>query len=162
MERQPHKDFLDRTFQVGIVLKGLDGVLELVGGVALLVTSPETINRIAFALTRQELSADPHDFIANHILRTARGLTGASVVFGAVYLITHGAAKVVLVGALFAGRLWAYPWMIAFLVAFIVYQLYRIAIRPTAGMVLLTVFDVFVVWLTLREYGKQRALARSP
>ena len=162
MERQPHKDLLDRTFQIGIVLKGLDGLLELLAGAALIVISPTTINRVAFTLTRQELSEDPHDFIASHVLQTARGLTGASVLFGAFYLISHGTAKVVLVTALFLGKLWAYPWLIAFLGAFIVYQLYRIVIRPTTGMVALTVFDVFVVWLTWREYGKQSALARAP
>jgi uncharacterized membrane protein len=35
------KDLLDRTFAIGILLKGLDGVLELIGGALLLVVSPQ-------------------------------------------------------------------------------------------------------------------------
>ena len=39
---------------------------------------------------------------------------------------------------------------------FIAYQLYRLAYRLTLGLSLLTVFDVFVVWLTWREYKARR------
>lgn len=147
---------LDRAFAVGIVLKGLDGVLELVGGVLLLFVSPATINRLVAALTEHELSEDPRDFIASRLLHAAHGLTGHAVLFGAVYLLAHGLVKVVLVVALLRNQLWAYPWMIAFLLAFIGYQLYRIVLHPTAGLIALTVFDAIVVWLTYREYRKQR------
>jgi uncharacterized membrane protein len=40
------RDLLDQTFEVGIILKGLDGVLEVIGGLLLLVVSvvsPATI-----------------------------------------------------------------------------------------------------------------------
>src|SRR5579859_5424885 len=59
-------DLLDRAFLIGIVLKGLDGVLEVAGGILLLLVSPGTIDRITGALTQHELSEDPHDFLANH------------------------------------------------------------------------------------------------
>jgi hypothetical protein len=39
-------DLLDRAFAVGIILKGLDGVLEVVGGVLLLIVNPTTIDRL--------------------------------------------------------------------------------------------------------------------
>ena len=42
-------------------------------------------------------------------------------------------------------------------VAVIGYQLYRLALQPTAGVGLLTIFDAYIVWPTYREYGKQRA-----
>lgn len=151
------KDLLDRTFEIGIILKGLDGLLELVGGVLLLLVSPATINRFIAGLTQHELSEDPNDLIATHLLRLAHGLTGSAVRFAAAYLLLHGIVKVVLVGALLRNKLWAYPWMIGFLIVFIAYQLYRITLAPTAGLVALTVFDAFVAWLTLREYRKQPA-----
>jgi hypothetical protein len=34
------RDFLDWVFELGIVLKGLNGLLELMGGVLLLIVSP--------------------------------------------------------------------------------------------------------------------------
>lgn len=150
------KDLLDRTFEVAIILKGLDGVLEVAGGLILLVVSPATINRIVTTLTQHELSQDPHDFVATHLVNSAHGLTRGSVLFASLYLMSHGAVKIVLVAALLRNRLWAYPWMIAFLVLFIVYQVYRMTLAPSAGLAALTAFDLFVVWLTYREYQKQR------
>jgi uncharacterized membrane protein len=154
------KDLLDRTFEVGIILKGIDGVLEVIGGFLLLVVTPATINRIVTTLTQHELSQDPHDFIATHLLKTAHGLTSSSVIFGALYLLSHGVVKIVLVVALLKNKLWAYPWMIAFLGVFIIYQVYRLSFKPSFGLTALTVFDVFIAWLTYREYRKQLAAAR--
>jgi uncharacterized membrane protein len=152
------QDLLDRAFLVGIILKGLDGVLEVFGGLLLLVVSPETIAGLVKSLTQHELSEDPHDFLATHLIHVTGGLTGASLRFGAAYLLVHGVIKIVLVAALLRNQLWAYPWTIAFLIAFIVYQLYRLTFAPSAGLVGLTVFDAIVTWLAIREYQKQRAL----
>jgi uncharacterized membrane protein len=150
------RDSLDRLFEIGIILKGLDGIFETIGGLLLLAVSPVTINHLTAWLTQHELSEDPHDFIANHLLRYAHGLTGSAVTFAAVYLLLHGVTKVVLVIALLRNQIWAYPWMIAFLLIFIGYQLYRIALSPTLGLSVLTAFDAFIVWLTWREWRKQR------
>src|SRR5579872_1903687 len=106
-------DLLDRAFLIGIILKGLDGLLEVGGGVLLLVVSPSTIVGISKALTQHELSEDPHDFLATHLLHASGALTGASLSFGAVYLVSHGLVKIVLVAALLRNKIWAYPWMIA-------------------------------------------------
>ena len=151
------RDLLDTTFEVSIILKGLDGLLELVGGVLLLAVSPATINHVIARLTQHELSEDPHDLIATRLLHFGNGLTGSAVRFAAVYLLVHGIVKVFLIVALLRNKLWAYPWLIITLVVFIVYQLYRIALVPTVGLIALTVFDAFVVWLTWREWQKQRA-----
>jgi hypothetical protein len=94
------RDLLDQTFEVGIILKGLDGLFEVIGGLLLLVVSPATIDRLITSLTQHELSEDPHDVLATHLLRTAHGLTGSAVLFGAIYLLAHGLVKVILVTAL--------------------------------------------------------------
>jgi uncharacterized membrane protein len=154
------RGLLDQTFEVGIVLKGLDGVLEVIGGLLLLVVSPATIDRVVTSLTQHELSEDPHDVLATHLLKTAHGLTGSAVLFGAVYLLAHGLVKVILVAALLKNQLWAYPWTIVFLGVFIVYQLYRLSLRASVGLAALTVFDAVIAWLTYREYRKQLALTR--
>ena len=153
------RDLLDQTFEVGIILKGLDGVLEVLGGLLLLMVSPATFNRVVTSLTQHELSEDPHDILANHLLKTAHGLTGSAVLFGAVYLLAHGLVKVILVVALLKNQLWAYPWTIGFLGVFIVYQLYRLSLNPSVGLTALTIFDAAIAWLTYREYRKQLTVA---
>ena len=153
------RDPLDRLFEIGIILKGLDGILETIGGLLLLAVTPATIDTLAARLTQHELSEDPHDFIANHLLRFTHGLTGTAVTFAAVYLLLHGITKTVLVAALLRNQIWAYPWMLGFLLIFIGYQLYRIALSPTFSLSALTIFDAFIVWLTWREWRKQSAKA---
>ena len=68
----------------------------------------------------------------------------------------------VLVIALLLNKMWAYPWMIAVLIVFIGYQLYRIALNPAVGLIVLTVFDLIIVALTWREYGQQRRRRLNP
>lgn len=148
---------LDRTFRISVALKGLDGVLEVIGGIALLFVSPATLQSWARSLTAHELAQDPHDFVARHLLHSASQLSHSTTLFGAVYLLTHGIAKVVLVVAVLRGQLWAYPWMIALLGVFIVYQIYRLSYRISIGLLLLTLFDVFVVVLTVLEYRRKRS-----
>jgi uncharacterized membrane protein len=132
----------------------------VIGGLLLLLVSPATIDRVVTSLTQHELSEDPHDLIATHLLKTAHGLTGSAVLFGAIYLLSHGAVKIILVAALLNNELWAYPWMIVFLGLFIAYQIYRLSFKPSVGLTLLTLFDAAVAWLTYREYRKQLALAQ--
>ena len=150
-------DWLDWLFRVGLGIKGLDGLLELTGGVLLLVTSEATLAGWVTALTQHELSEDPGDLVATSLQDAVSGLSGSAGTFAAWYLLGHGVVKVVLVAAVLSNRLWAYPWMIAFLVLFIAYQAYRFALGPSIGLALLTAFDVLIVWLTYREYGRQRS-----
>jgi uncharacterized membrane protein len=126
-------DLLDRAFAVGIIVKGLDDVLEVVGGILLLVVSPTTIDQLSRFLTQHELSEDTHDFLATHLLHAAGSLTGSSLEFGALYLLSHGLIKIVLVTALLRDKIWAYPWMIVFLIVFIVYQIYRMTFAFSIG-----------------------------
>jgi uncharacterized membrane protein len=155
-------DAEDRLFRVVIALKGLDGLLELLGGVLLLVARPDQITGLASLLTRHELSEDPNDLIANLVLHGSASLaTGSGALLGALYLLSHGLVKVVLVWAVLRNRLWAYPWMIGFLGVFLAYQAYRLVLRFTVGLALLSVFDLVVLWLTVREYRRNRQRARE-
>ena len=157
MKARGATDWWDRFFYVGIILKGLDGVLELLGGTLLLFVAPDRIEHLAILITQPELTEDPNDFIAKHILHSASGLNNHVVLFGAIYLLAHGIVKVVLVTALLRQKLWAYPWMIAVLVIFIFYQLYQLSVAASAGLVALTVFDTLIVVLTWHEYLRHRA-----
>jgi len=155
---KPLSPALDKTFKIGLVLKGLDGILEVAGGVLLLFLSPDAIEHIVRRLTAEELSEDPHDLIANYLLHSTSHLSSGITLFGAIYLLSHGIAKIVLVALVLRDKLWAYPWLIALLLAFIGYQIYRLAwVHFSVGLTALTIFDAALVWLTWREYRSKRA-----
>ncbi|WP_313811658.1 DUF2127 domain-containing protein [Glutamicibacter sp.] len=147
---------MDRVFWISLLLKGIDGLLEIIGGILFLLVKPEQLDALVRVLTQHELAEDPGDFLANSLLRASGGLTLEASWFAAAYLLLHGAVKVVLVWAVLKNRLWAYPWMIAFLVIFIGYQSYQLVTSFSIGMFFLTIFDLFVVWLTVREFRIHR------
>jgi uncharacterized membrane protein len=148
---------LDRTFFVSVVIKGFDGLLELVGGILLFMVKPDRINAATRFLTQHEIDQDPHDFIDTHLRTLTAHLSLSTTLFDAAYLLIHGIVKMVLVWAVLRGHVRAYPWMIGFLVAFIGFQLYELAHVFSAGLVLLTLFDAFIVVLTWREYRIKKA-----
>ena len=150
------KTEFDRVFEVSILLKAADGLLEVMGGIILLFISPRTKINFVTSLTANELSTDPHDFIANHILDSAHALTAGSLLFGAIYLLAHGFAKIILVIEILRSHLWAYIGLIIFTAIFIVYQVYRISYTHSLSLILLTIFDIFIIYITWREYKKQK------
>ncbi len=152
---------LDSTFYVSLLIKAIDSVLEIIGGIIILLIAPAKINRIAALLTQHQLSEDSHDFIANHILKISHDLSRSGRYFAAFYLLSHGIVKLVIIIALRMQKMWAYPSMIIVLSAFIVYQLYRLSYKFSLGLIVLTVFDVFVIWLTWKEYQKHKLSRRN-
>lgn len=151
---------LDRFFYASIWLKGLHAVFEILGGVALLLTSPAFIMRVVAMVTQDEIAQDPNDFIANALRNAAQQISVSSERFAAVYLLSHGVVKVFLVAGLLRNRPWAYPASLAVFGAFIAYQVYRFTLTHSIGLVALTLFDLVVMWLIWREYRLREFAAR--
>src|SRR5712692_2167452 len=126
------------AFEISLFFKGLDGVLEIAGGLLLFFVKPETISRIVIALTQHELSEDRNDIIVTYLVRLAQDVSTSSQVFAGVYLLSHGVIKVFLVESLLRGRLLAYPTAIVFFALFIMYQMYRYYLHPSIGMIILS------------------------
>jgi uncharacterized membrane protein len=138
-----------------LFLKLADGLLECIGGIILLIFKPTYINHLAAVVTHNELSTDPHDFIANHILNSAHNLTTASLIFGALYLLSHGIIKIVLVIEVLRNHLWAYVALLVVTSGFVIYQVYRMVLRFSVGLFALTLFDLVIIYLTQKEYRRR-------
>ncbi|HUO33868.1 MAG TPA: DUF2127 domain-containing protein [Candidatus Acidoferrum sp.] len=152
------KTLLHDSFRAGITLKGIDGLFEMAGGILLWFIYPERLARGVRRLLLHELSKNPHDFIATHLLHSTMKLAAADPVFASVYLVTHGLVKALLVIALWFDKIWAYPLTIAVFGAFAVYQTYRFFITESAFMAILTVFDALIIYLTWMEFREQKRL----
>jgi uncharacterized membrane protein len=147
---------LDKFFEIGILLKAIDGVLEVIGGILLLTVNTDTISHLAYFVTRYALSKDPDDLLANYVLNSVAHLSHGSLLFGALYLLSHGIVKIILVAEILRNRLWAYQGLIVVTIAFMFYQSYRFVHTHEISMILLTLYDGVVVWLTLVEYRKRK------
>ena len=150
-----NRTILKSTFRNGITLKGIDGVLETFGGVLFWLFPPSKLNSIVVTLSQHELSRDPHDFIAIHVLRVSEKLLSGNKLFVSLYLLSHGLTKVILVVALWMNALWAYPLTIVVFAAFSVYQMYRYSFTHSIVLLLLTIFDIAIIYLTWMEWREQ-------
>ena len=72
--------------------------------------------------------------------------------FYAFYLLSHGLVKLVVVAGLLKEKLWAYPASFVIFGAFIAYQLYRYSYTHDLSLILLSIFDLFVIVLAVHEY----------
>ena len=147
-------DFLHIGFEAGIILKGIDGILEILGGFLFILINPAKLNRIVALLTQHELSEDPNDLIANFLVKTVKNFSVKTQYFVTIYLLLHGTLKLFLISMILQKKYWAYPLIIVFLSLFIIYQLYRYSIDHSLWLLLLTTFDFALVILTWIEYKK--------
>jgi len=154
--RAPHRSgrgrrALRRFFDVGVLFKGAEGLLEIVAG-AWLAFDPDVLHMVVFRLTAKELLHDPEDRIANALRQFAEEIGSGRHTFATVYLIAHGVVKVVLAAGLLRNKRWAFPFGIVVLLAFAAYQLYRFTHTHSLLLPVLSAVDVAIAWLVWREW----------
>lgn len=143
---------LHRVLELGIILKGFDAILEMIGGILFWFASNVTFDQWVISLTQHELIENHQDKVALLFRQAVSQISADAHLFGSVYLIVHGLAKLWLVTGLLRGKLWAYPATFGFLSLFIVYQLYQLSYSFSVGLLMLTFFDSIFALLILREY----------
>lgn len=149
-------NIVDKSFEVSLLIKGMDGVLELIGGILLIFLNPLRLNRIIVLLTQHELSEDHKDVIAAALVSFGANFNISVQYFWIFYLLIHGAVKIITVTLLWKKKPWVYPIAIITFVLFIIYQLYRYTIHNSISLIILTVFDFIMIILTFMEYEKMK------
>ena len=144
-------------FDVGIIAKAVNGVLELIGGAALFFLNPGQLNWLLRAVTQHELSEDPRDRVAGFLVHSMQHFSIATKTFVALYLLWHGLIKVGLVVALLRKSKWAYPSAIVAFALFLVYQLYRYTQTHSGWLLAISALDLAVIVLTWLEYKRLRS-----
>jgi uncharacterized membrane protein len=146
-ERQIHQ-----VFVASVLFKGAHALIEILSGLGLYLVSTATIITTLSRWSYGELAEDKHDWIANHLLSFARSFSVAEHHFYAFYLLSHGIIKGILVIGLLREKLWAYPASFVVFGLFIAYQLYRFTYTHDIALILLSIFDLFVIYLAVHEY----------
>lgn len=141
-----------QLFKVSILIKGAISLAEIIVGIVVLFIPASYFNTLAEMLTRGEIIEDPGNFFANHILSGGHALTAIGGIFIAIYLISRGAIKLGLIIALLKNKHWAYPWSLAVLGLFVVFQLYELVKTHSLGIIAVTMFDLIVMYFIWREY----------
>jgi uncharacterized membrane protein len=138
---------------IGVAVKGFDGLVELIAGLWLLIAPASLHALLAAALGEaQQHSGKISDFIAQNIAHVDEDLIRGGLFIVIIFLLSHGVVKLALVYALLKRLLWAYPYSLAVLGAFLIYQLYVCVVHPSIGMALFAFLDVVIIGLVWREW----------
>jgi uncharacterized membrane protein len=152
------KNLFDKVFEYGILIKGIDGLIELFTAIALIFLSPQRLQGLVVFATHRELAHDPHDFISNFLLHASLQFTNSGRLFLIIYLMIHAAVKLVSVFGLLRNKMWAYPFALISLGALTLYQVYDIIfVKGSILVIILTIIDIAILALIWREYQKVKA-----
>jgi uncharacterized membrane protein len=150
----------DRLFRVAVILKGIDGGVQLLGGLLLIVVPPAAITGLANAIITRDLLGDPNGTLAHHLQTAASnfagGGEGGTRLFAIVYLLAHGVIKLALVWALLKEIMIAFPIGVVVLSGFVVYEIWRAAHTHSIALPIFAALDVVIIVLVIREYFKLR------
>ena len=140
------------VFEVSLILKGAFALLEIIAGSIAYFISQQFLLSIVSSITADTLAEDPKDFIANYLLHSAQALSIGAQHFAAFYLLSHGVIKLFIIIGLLRKKLWYYPTAMVIFTLFIIYQLYRFSFTHSMWLLLITLLDILVIWLTWHEY----------
>ena len=150
----PDKSLMHRLFEVGVVVKGIHGVVDFIGAAIIYVVSGTTMLRILESVTSGELSDDPNDFLANYILNHAH-ITAQGKDFAALYLCVSGIINIIIAIGLFLHRKYMFPVAKILLGCFVLYQMYHFVRFHSPWLLILIIYDISVIGLIYLEYRRR-------
>lgn len=142
-----------------MLAKAVDGAVELIGGLLLLLLSPAAIRGTIFFLVQAELKEDPTDLVANLLVHNT-GTVIETRFSARAFLIMHGVVKLGLVSGLATNKLWSYPAAIVVFIGFTIYQVYQLTQQNSLFLGIVTVLDIVIVLLIIAEYRHVRPARR--
>ncbi len=147
----------DRMFAVAIAIKGIDGGLQFIGALLLMVIPPTLITGTANMIITRDLLGDPHGTLSTHLAEAAGHFAnGSTRWFAIIYLLAHGVIKLVLVWALVKRVMWMFPVAVVVLAGFVVYEVWRAIHTHSIALPVFAAIDVVIIVLIIREYLKLR------
>jgi uncharacterized membrane protein len=157
LQRKQDKSFVHRAFWWSLFIKGLDGLLQLIGGIAVLVAEPGTLGRTYRYFSRFLVGHRAHNPEADFIREAATSFHISVPILVSIYLLANAAIKLLLVYGLFKERLWVFP--AAFVGFGILFSLeaYRISVHFHWGILILMCISIFVITMVALEYKKVRS-----
>ena len=144
-----------RLFTFGIILKGINGVFEIILGLLVLLLGKAIFTGLFATLTREELLEDPNDRLVNFLGYSLNTVSENSKLFLAIYIFTHGIINIFLAIQLYRRKLKVYLIAIVLLIIFSVYQIYRIHYTHSILLTIITLWDIIFIFLTWHEYTYQ-------
>ena len=149
---KPHGMF-HNLFDIVVVLKGLNGLVEIASGATLLSIKAGTILEWVLWLTESEMLQDPHDYLASSLQKWALNFGHDAQVFAGLYLVTHGVIKLVLAILLYKERPWVFPLSLLLFTALVAFSLHHLLNHWSWPLTFFIAFDAFTIGVIAREWS---------
>ena len=148
--------FITIGFNVGLLLKGLFAMAEIIGGIASVLLSPERVNTLISLITNAELAEDPGDILMLYLVTYGHSYSIGTQTFLIAYLLAHGSVKLLMIILLWKKIMWSYPFAVVCFSGFIIYQIYHFVNSHSWFLIPLTILDAVMVALIILEYKRNR------
>lgn len=145
--KKNYKSILHKFFKITIILKGIDGLLDIITSAILFFAKSHTIGNTIPVLIRKELLEDPQDIIANYLLSISQNTLPDTQFFIVIYLLIHGLIKIALSLALNSNNFLAYKISELVLICFVGYQFYRFSHTHSSMLLIFTLMDIIILFL---------------
>jgi uncharacterized membrane protein len=144
-------------FRIALLVKAIDGAVELIAAVVLLLVSGATVHRLIDDVLSRDLLGPPDGSLARHFVAGTAEFASGNRTFAVVYLGLHGVVKLALVAALLRKWMPAYPVAVVVLGLFVIYEIYRATQTGSVLLPVLAAVDVAIIVMIVREYRVLRA-----
>jgi len=151
----------DALFWIGVAIKGLISAGEIIAGTILCFWNYETLIKTASFFTGDELMENPRDLVWSIVTHGLNGFMNTPRPVWAFIFLSHGIIKSILIAGILKNIRWIYPASAVVFGLFALYQCYQFIYAPSALLVLITLFDVFLIALIMHEYRKKGPAAVS-
>ncbi len=155
-----YRRIVHTLFEASLAIKAALCSAEFFAGLGLLLVPVQRVNDLVYWLTHFEIADDPADPMANMTRLAVDQFTSGTEQFFGWYLLAHGGLKLIMVGMLWRKILWAYPASMVVLACFVLYQTSQFLAHGSPFLILLSAFDLFMIWLIWQEYHLLRAPLR--
>ena len=139
-------------FEIGIIIKGLNAIGDVVAGLILWFTSKVFLVTFLLNFFQNDLSDNPNDYVAKFIVDSAATLAVSSQYFLGAYLFIHGIIKIFLLIFLYKKKIWAYPISIVVFSLIMFYEFNSFYLGQSIWVLAFALFDLFLVLLIVHEY----------
>jgi uncharacterized membrane protein len=151
---------LDKSFDLVLLLKALFASFEILAGIAMIFITPDIVHGLMHWASQVRFIAT-HDLLTDLIQRFDNSFNVSKQWLTVIYLLSHGLIKLVVIICLFRRILKAYPISMVILILFIIFQTYEIVTAHSIMMILATLIDLAVLYLTWREYKELKEKSHS-
>jgi uncharacterized membrane protein len=148
-----------RLFDIGLAVKCIDGVLESMAALLILLVPRHFVFHIVDTVTAGELGRGADDLVAFSLRDAAIAFAVHPHYFLAAYLFLHGTVKIALVAGIFLNKRYAYPLFVGSLGVFSAYEAYRAIVTHSVLLGAVATFDLLLLFLAAHE-ARLRATLR--